>query len=161
MPKPRMTQQQLALSGQGELKKSKYKNWNKVPGTVIPKDHRLIAPKKYDKKTKKAFKIVTDNLIAMGALSEQDLPAMELMFDCLNDYYRFESLIKFIDETSDDSDETFKRRDRLVKRKNEAMRNFYLWTGKFGITPTDRSRLMCEVNETKGEEDPLDIVLGV
>ena len=159
MPRPRMTQNELTLSGQGELKKTRYASYNIVPGSVIPKDVKLKPPKQYEKQTKKAFNIITGTLIAMGALSEQDLPSLQLMMDCLDDYYKLNALLKLLDDTTTEfDDEYFKRRDKLMKRKNEAMRNFYLWTGKFGTSPVDRTRLVCEEPD-KDENDPLDIIL--
>jgi len=159
MARQRMTQTQLQLSGQGELKKKQYASYNLVPGKVIPKDIKLVPPKHYESASKKAFKTITSNLIAMGALSEQDLPSLGLMMDCLNDYYKINSLINLLDTTTNLDDEYFKKRDKLMKRKNDAMRNFYLWSGKFGITPTDRTRLVCE-DGPKKVSDPLDQILG-
>ena len=160
MARPRMNQNQLILSGQGELKKKKYEHYNLVPGKVIPKDCKLNPPKHYEKETKKAFKAIASNLIGMGALSEQDLPAFSLMMDSLDDYYKINYLIRFLDENSEKDDDYFKKRDRLLGRKNKAMRDYYLWCGKFGITPTDRTRLSCEISEGKKDKDPLDIILN-
>ena len=159
MARQRMTSGQLILSGQGELKKKKYEHYNMEPGNVIPKDFKILPPRHYEKQTKKAFKSITSNLIGMGALSEQDLPALALMMDSLNDYYKIESLIRFLDDNSEMDDDYFKKRDRLVGRKSKAMREFYLWTGKFGITPTDRTRIMCEPQSNK-DKDPLSQILG-
>lgn len=159
MSRPRMTSTELTLSGQGQLKKTRYSSYNLVPGTVLPKDIRINPPKHYEKETKKAFKVISRNLIAMGALSEQDLPSFSLMMDCLDDYYKLSTLLVHLDTTIRDKDEFyFKTRDKLMKRKAEAMRNFYLWTGKFGTTPVDRTRLTCE-DPLKEEQDPLDIIL--
>jgi len=159
MPRPRMTGTELTLSGQGELNKTRYSKYNLVPGTVIPKDVTLKPSKHYEKETKKAFNVITRNLIAMGALSEQDLPSLQLMMDCLDDYYKIGALLKLLDDTTTEFDDSyFKKRDKLMKRKGEAMRNFYLWTGKFGCSPVDRTKLVC--GEVMDEEnDPLDIIL--
>ena len=159
MARPRATAQSLQLSGLNKIQKTRYSTYNMEPGKVLPPDIQLKAPKKYEKQTKKAFQSITSNLIAMGALSEQDLPAMSLMMDSLNDYYKFEALIDLLDKTYMDKDDYFEKRDRLTKRKNEAMRAFYLWTGKFGITPTERTRLMCG-DVSKKDRDPLDVILG-
>lgn len=159
MPRPRLTGTELALTGQGELRKGRYSSYNLVPGNVIPQDVTLKPPKTYEKETKKAFSAISRNLIAMGALSEQDLPSFSLMMDCLNDYYKLVALLKLLDETTTEfDDDYFKKRDRMLKRKNEAMRNFYLWTGKFGTTPVDRTRLVCEEPDKDGN-DPLDVIL--
>lgn len=154
-----MTSTELTLSGQGKLKKTRYSSYNLVPGTVIPKDITLKPPKHYEKETKKSFNVITRNLIAMGALSEQDLPSLQLMMDCLDDYYKLGNLLKHLDETTTERDEFYyKTRDKLMKRKAEAMRNFYLWVGRFGCTPVDRTKLVCgEI--TNDENDPLDIIL--
>lgn len=159
MSRPRATASQLELSGLNKIQKTRYSTYNMKPGKVIPPDVQLKPPKKYDKQTKKAFQSITSNLIAMGALSEQDLPAMSLMFDSLNDYYKFDALIDFLDKTYMDKEDYFDKRDRLVKRKNESMRAFYLWTSKFGITPTERTKLMCD-SSSKDNGDPLDVILG-
>ena len=154
-----MTQNQLVLSGQGQLKKTRYSSYNLVPGNVLPKDISITPPKHYEKQTKKAFKAISRNLIAMGALSEQDLPSFSLMMDCLDDYYKLDALLIHLDTTTKERDEFYyKTRDKLMKRKADAMRNFYLWTGKFGATPVDRTRLVCGEFE-KDDKDPLDIIL--
>lgn len=159
MSRPRMTSTELTLSGQGQLKKTRYSSYNLVPGTVLPKDITITPPKHYEKETKKAFKVISKNLIAMGALSEQDLPSFSLMMDCLDDYYKLSALLVHLDTTTNEKDEFYyKTRDKLMKRKAEAMRNFYLWTGKFGTTPVDRTRLTCD-EPFKEEADPLDIIL--
>ena len=159
MPRPRMTGTELVLSGQGELKKTRYSNYNLIPDSVIPKDVTLKPPKHYEKETKKSFNVITRNLIAMGALSEQDLPSLQLMMDCLDDYYKLGALLKLLDDTTTEFDDSyFKKRDKLMKRKNEAMRNFYLWIGRFGCTPVDRTKLVCGEN-TDDENDPLDVIL--
>ena len=159
MSRPRATANQIELSGLNKIQKVRYSSYNMEPGKVIPPDVQLKPPKKYEKQTKNAFKIITSNLIAMGALSEQDLPAFSLMMDSLNDYYKYDNLIDFLDKTYSDKEDYFDKRDKLTKRKNEAHRNFYLWTGRFGLTPTDRTRLSCE-SSSKKDSDPLDIVLG-
>ena len=121
MGRPRMTQNQLVLSGQNILKPKRYSSYNLVPGKVIPKDVQLTPPKNYDKTTKKAFKIISSNLIAMGALSEQDLPAFSLMMDSLNDYYKYISLLELLDTTmSLEDDDYIAKRDKLVRRRNDA-----------------------------------------
>ena len=160
MSRPRMTSTELTLSGQGQLKKTRYSSYNLVPGTVLPKDITLKPPKHYEKETKKAFNVITRNLIAMGALSEQDLPSLQLTMDCLDDYYKLNALVEHLDKTTTEFDEFYyKTRDKLMKRKAEAMRNFYLWIGKFGCTPVDRTRLVCE-DPLQDEEDPLDILIN-
>ena len=159
MPKPRATAQALQLSGLNKIQKEKYSTYNMEPGKVIPRDCELKPPKSYEKQTKKAFKVITSNLIAMGALSEQDLPALALMMDSLDDYYKLEALIRLLDQTTEKDDNYFKKRDRLLSRKSKAMREFYLWVPHFGISPSDRTRLMCEPHSNK-EKDPLDQILG-
>lgn len=159
MARPRATANQIELSGLNKIQKTRYSTYNMEPGKVIPPDVKLKPPKKYEKQTKKAFQSITSNLIAMGALSEQDLPALQLMMDSLNDYYKFDALIDFLDKTYMDKEDYFDKRDKLIKRKNESMRAFYLWTGKFGLSPTERTKLSCETPE-KSDKDPLDQLLG-
>ena len=159
MSRPRATATQLELSGLNKTQRRRYSTYNMKPGKVIPPDVQLKAPKKYEKQTKEAFKIIASNLIAMGALSEQDLPAFSLMMDSLNDYYKYEALIDFLDKTYMDKEDYFDKRDKLTKRKSESMRAFYLWTSRFGITPTERTKLCCE-SSGKDDGDPLDVILG-
>ena len=159
MSRQRATAQSLQLSGLNKIQKERYSKYNMEPGKVIPRDCRLNPPKHYEKSTKQAFKIITSNLIAMGALSEQDLPAFSLMMDALDDYNKLNSLIKLLDQTTEKDDNYFNKRDRLLSRKSKAAREYYLWCSHFGLTPADRTRLSCEPNDTK-EKDPLDILLS-
>lgn len=160
MGRPRLTQNALILSGQNEKKPKRYSSYNLVPGEVIPKDVTLHPPKGYEKATKKAFKMITSNLIAMGALSEQDIPALYIMTDALNDYYKYEALLNLLDSTADvNSDDYLNKRDKLMRRKNEASDRFYRWTSRFGITPTERSKIFIQSTYGK-DEDPLDILMG-
>lgn len=157
---PRLTQTALTLSGQDKLRPQRYSSYNLVPGQVIPRDVVLTPPKHYEKQTKKAFKTISSNLIAMGALSEQDLVAFGVMMDSLNDYYKCDALLIHLDKTVIDMDEEYlKQRDKILKRKGEASDRFYKWTSRFGITPTERTRLVCGEQKQK-EEDPLDILVN-
>lgn len=158
--RPRLTQNALVLSGQNEKKPKKYAGYNLTEtGPVIPKDMVLKCPKEYSKETKKAWKAIVPSLISMGVLSQQDLPALQVMFDMYEEYQLQKKAISLLDATYSNQEDYWDKRDKASKRRDKAFDNWMRVAARFGILPTERTRLVPQ--DIQGEEeDPLEIVLG-
>lgn len=157
---PRKTQQALVLSGADKYNAKRYENYNLTEtGPVIPKDVVLRCPKEYSKETKKAWKSIVPSLISMGVLSEQDLPGLRILFDVYEEYQIQLRAIHHLDTTYMNEPDYWERRDRASKRKDRALDQWIRLACRFGILPTERSRLMPQELQKK-EEDPLSVILG-
>ena len=157
---PRKTQQALVLSGADKYNAKRYENYNLTEtGPVIPKDTVLKCPKEYSKETKKAWKSIVPSLISMGVLSEQDLVGLKIMFDVYEEYLLHCKTIKHLDETYSSEEDYWDKRDKASKRKDRAFDQWLRIACRYGILPTERSRLLPQKLEKK-EEDPLAIILG-
>ena len=157
--RPRLTQNALTLSGQDKLKPQRYSNYNMEAGSVIPRDAILKCPKEYSKETKKAWKAIVPSLIEMQVLSVQDLPTMRMMFDVYEEYLMHCKVIKHLDETYSNEEDYWEKRDKAARRRSKALDEWIRLACRFGITPTERSRLMPQETLEK-DKSPLDIVLG-
>lgn len=156
---PRKTQQALVLSGADKYNAKRYENYNLTEtGPVIPKDAVIKCPKEYSKETKKAWKTIVPALISMGVLSEQDLVGLKMMFDVYEEYQRHIMTIKHLDETYSNEEDYWDKRDRAAKRRDKALDQWLRIACRYGILPTERSRLMPQDIQKK-DEDPLDIIL--
>lgn len=156
--RPRLTQNALALSGQDKLKPQKYASYNMEAGAVIPRDVTLRCPKDYSTETKKAWKAIVPSLIAMQVLSEQDLPTMRMMFDVYEEYQVQCKAIRHLDETYSNEEDYWEKRDKASRRRSKALDEWIRLACRFGITPTERSRLLPQETIQK-DESPLDVVL--
>ena len=157
--RPRLTQNQLVLSGQKELRPQRYGSYNMESGPIIPKDMILKCPTYYCKEVKKAWKSIVPSLISMSVLSLQDLPALGILFDCLEEYYAQMKVIKLLDSTYVNEKDYWERRDKASRRRSKALEEWLRLATRFGILPTERSRLMPQEIE-KDSRDPLDVLLG-
>lgn len=161
MSRPRGTQASLTLSGLKDKRPGYYNQRSWVTGTVIPADAKLTCPSHYCKETKKAWKAMTSNLISMGALSEQDLPMLGALFDSYDRYNQVKLKLEEFDaqENADwFSPEWLKTRRSLQTQLHAELANFTTMASRFGCTPTERSKLVCEKKEIKNE-DPLEVLL--
>lgn len=157
--KPRQTQTALALSGQAELKPQRYKNYNLTEtGPVITKDMTLRCPSHYCKEVKKSWKAIVPSLISMQVLSQQDLPALSIMFDCLEEYYAQMRAIRLLDSTYSNEEDYWEKRDKASKRRSKALDEWVRLACRFGILPTERTRLVPQ-DTGEGEEDILDVIV--
>lgn len=157
--KPRLTQNQLTLSGLKELKPQRYSSYNMETGPVIPKDMVLKCPSHYSKEVKKAWKAIVPSLIQMQVLSQQDLVGLKLMFDCLEEYEAQMKVIKLLDSTYTNEPDYWEKRDKASRRRSKALDEWMRLAARFGILPTERSRLVPQ-DITPKDKDPLDILMG-
>lgn len=158
MGRPRLTQNQLTLSGQDKLKPARYSSYNMESGPVIPKDYILKCPSHYSKEVKKAWKAIVPSLIQMQVLSEQDLVGLKIMFDCLEEYEAQMKVIRILDETYSSEKDYWERRDKASRRRSKALDEWMRLAARYGIMPTERSRLIPQETEPKNT-DPLDILM--
>ena len=108
---------------------------------------------------KKAWKSIVPSLISMQVLSEQDLPALSILFDCLEEYYAQMRAIKLLDETYSNEPDYWDKRDKAFRRRSKALDEWMRLAGRFGILPTERSRLVPMQETGHEDESPLDVVL--
>lgn len=164
MSKRRSTVQQLEASGLLQHNAKHYSNYNRLTGTVIEKDIQLEPPKHYRTETKKAWKAITQNLITIGALSLQDLPSLGTMFDSYDRYICLRDKLgmydSYLEEDGIDpflNPEWLKGRSTLHRMMTTELDQFMKAASRFGLTPTERSRLVCQQEEEK-EIDPLEAI---
>lgn len=145
MARPRKTPQELELSGTFK-KSSARKNWNTRndrPLTSKP------APQRFLQRTKVAWNQFMDVKTTQGVLSADDESSVVAMFESLDKYIRFSDM-EYEELQSENPD-----LDRLLKLQKESIKyqqEFRAWAIRFGITPTERTKL--SVNPQK-EESPM------
>ena len=164
MPRQRLTQNQLVLSGQDKLRPQRYSSYNMESGPIISRDTRLACPKKYDKLTKKAWKAIVPSLIQMQVLSVQDLPMLGVFFDAYDRYIRSQGLVDMVNETLGNDPEKvteyLEALEKAERRRSKAFDEIYRLSARLGITPVDRTKLCSMDFGRKDEGDPLDQILG-
>lgn len=161
MGKQRNTQNELILSGAVKRNPQRYSGFNFQKGKVIPKDMTLTPPKKVRKETKKAWEAIVPNLISMGALSEQDLPMMGVLFSSYDRMMMLDDKQKSVEQTFDPTDaDQVKTLERIDRMRRNAQQEVVQLALRFGLTPTERSRLATGDSFDEEEKDPLDIIMG-
>lgn len=161
MPRARSTKEYLELTGKINNQKQ-YKDLAPSKGlpTSIPTDAALKCPTKYCKRTKDAWHAIVPSLTVLGVLNVQDLAALEMMFSAHEQYVKAEeALRKYMATEFDPSNFTSVKHMRTLSTvMNESISTFIKVSTKFGITPTERTKLVF--NSEEKEKDPLSIVLG-
>ena len=158
--KPRATIQHLELVGLENHGDHKY--YNRDHGPLITADTNLKCPSEYHKETKKCWKAIVPTLIQMGVLTEPDLPTLKQLFDAHDDYVRARENYKAYTVLFDSSNiqDVVKMVDiqrKLFSVMDAARDRFNKIGSRFGITPTERSRL--PINQESKDEDPLQVIL--
>lgn len=160
--RPRATTQHLEVSGLLDRKKKCYAETRRETQLAVIKDVRIDPPKKYSQETKQAWMAIVPNLVDIGVLTEVDLPSMQMMFDCYEEYVQAKKAI-----TKFEKIHSILEPDYVTKRKAlntwmvNSQINFNKIAARFGIMPTERSRLPINEGEgVSGEEDPLEIILS-
>ena len=143
MGRPRKTPQELELAGTNPFNPSR-KTWNTK--NQRPLTDRL-APAHYLRRTQIAWAEFMDMKAAQGVLSEEDRSCVIEMFDCLDRLYRntdtYNEIRKnnpnYFDFLLDkDNRDAVKHLRAEMNADDTAFRN---WAIRFGMTPTERSKL--------------------
>ena len=141
--RPRKTVQELKLSGLYG-KRSSHKSYNEEVTNPL---EMKAAPGKYLKRTQYAWNQFMRVKTSQGILSEEDSSLVTIMFDSLDDLFRVQDEIdRFYrrpDLTKALADE--ESRDHLkemvqIRKLHEA--SFTSLAVKFGLTPTERTKLI-------------------
>lgn len=144
--RPRGTIPHLQLAGLADKRPAYYGQRNNENFAVV--QEQLEPPKSYSKETKSAWSTIVPNLLAMKVISEVDLPSLQTMFDCYEEYVQAKkAIIKF------DKIHTILEPDYILQRKAlnqwlmNCQQNFNKIAARFGCMPTERSRLSINKEE--------------
>jgi len=159
--RPRGTQKHIELSGLAKKRKKYYGERNNTQLAPLA-DMSIEAPKKYSRETRMAWDLIVPNLIAMEVLTEVDLPSLQMMFDAYEEYVQAKKTI-----TKFEKIHTMLEPDYIIKRKalntwmTNSQVNFNKIAARFGLMPTERSRLPINGgNPGIEEKDPIEVVLA-
>lgn len=162
MAPPRKPARQSLLSGQVDFRPARFAKYNLTDG--VPVDAVTIKPpKEYSKETKKAWNVTVPALLQMKVLSETDLVNLGLMFNAYEEIVSAKRAISEFEQASTNraSDEYINRRKKLNTWLLTSMQTFINYSSRYGMTPSDRTKLpMFGGDEKEEEEDPLDVILG-
>ena len=153
MGRPRKTVQELELAGTNQFNPYR-KNWytrNDRPLVAKP------APATYLKRTQIAWNQFMDVKSAQGVLSADDESCIVMMFDCLDRLYRNTDEYNEIRKKNPNYAEWLKDKEHreLVKQIRKEMTEddtaFRNWAIRFGMTPTERSKLTVTPQKPQSE----------
>lgn len=158
--RPRKSASELKLSGTFGQHSSR-KDW------YTRNDKPLIrkpAPAHYLQRTKVAWNQFMDVKAAQGVLSADDESCIVMMFDCLDRLYRNTDTYNELRKNTNyvrwlkdkENRETIKMIRREISDDNLTFRN---WAIRFGLTPTERSKLA--VNPDKPQSEMLRLIKEV
>ena len=158
MARPRATGQHIKLSGLLD-KKQKYKTEYNLTEGIIPSEGTvIIAPKKLSKDAKRAWDVTVPALLEMKALSVTDFVQLEQMFVVYDELLTARKTIKEFDKShSISEDDYIHKRKALNAWFNNTQQTFNSMASRFGMTPSDRTKLPNGETEEK-EQDPLEIL---
>lgn len=147
--RPRKTMAELELSG--VVNQHGYrKNWNSnTPFEAQAKR----APEHYLPETKKAWNYFHKVKAVQGVLSIEDEPLVRMMFDSLNYAFKMSAAIDALYHNEEfmsnlaDSDKR-KQLKEMVQIYKIHESSFFSIALRFGITPTERSRLATKEQQT-------------
>ena len=150
--RPRKTVRELKLSGTFK-KHSEHKAYNEETPMQITDSER--APSRYLRRTQTAWNDFMKVKSFQGVLSIEDRTAITLMFDSLDSYYRTRDQIQNIQKTARPED----YKDRgflsclkiLTTTQNTFFQQYIQIACRFGVTPTERTRLA--IPEKKPDSD--------
>ena len=152
MARPRKSAQELQLSGTFSRVSSR-KNWNTRNDRELTKKP---APSRYLQRTKEAWNQFMDVKATQKVLSAEDERSVVLMFDALDRYFRMSDEIDKIYRKPDfaewlgdiSNQKQFKLMKTELRADNDVFKN---WAIRFGMTPTERSKLSVPKVETEDE----------
>lgn len=142
--RPRKTTAELKLAGVINQHSSR-KDWN-TSDTPYAIDTQRQAPSNYLPETKSAWAAFMKVKLVQGVLSAEDEGTVRLMFDALDDTYRMQKQIdefylsENLSERLADAEQR-KHLKEMVQVRNMHSDAFTRLALRFGITPTERSRL--------------------
>lgn len=127
----------------------------------IPLDGCPVPPKGTTKKGKKFWEATVVGLYNMGMLSTTDLPGLESMLYAYEELVICQDQLKTFDKLHAGEDPALYAKDRgyLHRQYITAQSEFTKLLGRFGCTPSDRTRLPIVESDTDNK-DPLSMILG-
>lgn len=164
MPKqkgrPRATAKQLELSGLNKIQKARYAAYNFTDGVPITS---INPPPGVLAETKEAFKITVSALLQMKVLSQTDVVSLYELFYCVNETYKAKKAIaKFDKEHPVLMDkELINQRRTLNSWFMASIKEAQSLAREFGLTPSSRTGLPLNQDDSDKGKDPLDQLLQV
>ena len=161
MGRPRKTPAELKLAGTFNRVSSR-KNWNTRTDRPLS---AKPAPAHYLQRTQVAWNQFMDVKAAQGVLSADDESCVVMMFDCLDRLYRNTDAYNKIRKDNPDyaawlldkgNREMVKQIRKEMTEDDTAFRN---WAIRFGMTPTERSKL--PVTPEKPQSEMLQLIRKV
>ena len=154
---PRKSPQELKLAGTFSQHSSR-KNWN------TRNDRPLVAkpaPGTYLKRTQIAWNQFMDVKATQGVLSADDESCIIMMFDCLDRLYRNTDTYNELRRNPDYVGWLRDGKNRAIikqirKEMSEDDMAFRQWAIRFGLTPTERSKL--QVTPEKPQSEMLQLI---
>lgn len=150
--RPRKTVADLKLSGTYG-RHSEHKDYNDETPLQITEGER--APSRYLKRTQTAWQDFMNVKSFQGVLSVEDKSAITMMFDALDSYYRTHDQLQRIQRTAKPED--YKNKEfldclkALTSTRSTFFREYVQIACRFGITPTERSRLVIPKKKEDSE----------
>ena len=158
MGQVRASAAQLKLSGLSTWNKSHYKeNYNLTEG-ILPQGD-IIAPKSLSPTAKKAWNTTVPALLQMKALSVTDFVQLENLFMLYDELLKARKAIKEFDKTHSVVDDDYISKRRMLNAwLNQTQTTFTTLACRFGMTPSDRTRLPIEEDDDNSK-DPLEVLV--
>lgn len=120
-----------------------------------------VAKFKY-KRTKQAWNMTIQGLLAMRILGPLDVHYLEQGFIALDQMYKMQKMLddydKSVEEPLSFNKDALDARAKIVRMMQMNFATYSQVMSKFGIGPSDRAKLTIQHEEKS--EDPLDVVLG-
>lgn len=163
MPKqkgrPRATARQLELSGLNKIQKARYAAYNFTDGVPITD---IAPPPGLLSETKDAFKLTVSALLQMKVLSQTDVVSLYEMFYAVNEVEKARKAIaKFDKEFPDLTDkELINQRRTLNSWYMTSIKQAQSLAREFGLTPSSRTGLPMNQDDSDKGKDPLGILIG-
>lgn len=157
--RPRKTKEESTLSGMTKIKPDRYKDRPITSEVGFSTVTEIDCPPKYSAQTKKAWECIIPDLLSIKVLSQEDLPALNMLFDAYELYIRYYKKEIEIEKKTDFENITCIKKLRMINSlKKSALEDFIKLASRFGITPVERTRLIIPEEEASNE-DPLDILI--
>ena len=158
MARPRATGKHIELSGLVDKKKKYKTEYNLTEGIIPSEGTQLIAPKGLSKLAKKGWDCTVPALLQMKSLSVTDFVNLEQLFLTYDEVINIRKQIKEFDKTHSIADDDYiPKRKALSSMLNNTLQTFISLSSRYGMTPSDRTRLPQE-EPTAEETDPLEIL---
>lgn len=158
--RPRATIEQLKLHGI-EKASSNHKTYTRLDMSDTLIKGELSPPNHYSARTKQAWNRVIPNIQNLNILTEQDLNSLIAGFDAFEEMVKAQKAIREFDKEHPHlAVEDIKHRKALSQWMLQSMDSANRVFARFGLMPTERTRLNLVGEKEQKEEDPLDVVLG-